>query len=66
MLILHYTHLICLNNKRNHGGISPALLSDGREQDEEEDGGAGRGGGVVSVDLSCQIFWPIATRICAI
>lgn len=37
--IWHYTHPICLNNKRIHGGISTALHSDGREQDEEEDWG---------------------------
>lgn len=33
ILILHYTHTICSNNKRIHGGIAPAL------QDKEDDWG---------------------------
>lgn len=66
ILISHYTHPICLNNKRIHGGISPALLSDGRQADKREDwgrGGSGEEGGGVSVDLSCQTFRPTATQL---
>lgn len=42
------------------------MLSDGREQDKEEDwGGVGGGGGGISAELSCQTFGPMATRLSA-
>lgn len=41
------------------------MLSDGREQDKEEDWGGVGGGGGISAELSCQTFGPMATRLSA-
>lgn len=55
VLISHYTHHICLNNKRIHGGVSLCFLMGDSKTGR-------RVGGEISVDLSCQTSAPMEAR----